>query len=352
MPRVPALDIRLNVNYSPHVVILGAGASVAACPQGDANGLRLPLMADLVSVLGLEPLLAKVGLRNRISDNFEVIYEELSGDDAYADVRAEVEEAVHQYFGALQLPPRVTLYDQILLSLRPKDLVATFNWGPFLLQAYARNREMSLPRVAFLHGNVYLGYCAKHRTKGYSTQNCNTCDEPFQRSPLLFPITKKDYQKHPLLAGEWKELSAALEHAYLLTIFGYAAPGSDAAAREILLKAWDGNETRELAEVEVIDILRRNVLHERWKEFIVGHHWSASTRFSRTLQFRYPRRSCEAFAFATLQQDPWAARPLPRLRRLDRLQKWFTPLVDEERNLQRAKTPFEPFRTLLAGSEH
>jgi hypothetical protein len=177
MPRLPALDINLNVNHSPHVVILGAGASVAACPRGDSNGLCLPVMANLVSVLGLDPLLAKAGVGKRVSDNFELIYEELSSQDHYRDVRAEVDDAVHNYFSSLQLPESVTLYDQILLSLRPKDLVATFNWDPFLLQAYARNREMSPPRIVFLHGNVNLGYCPEHRTKGYATQNCNTTQE-------------------------------------------------------------------------------------------------------------------------------------------------------------------------------
>jgi hypothetical protein len=35
----------------PRVVILGAGASIAACPSGDANGRRLPVMIDFVEKL-------------------------------------------------------------------------------------------------------------------------------------------------------------------------------------------------------------------------------------------------------------------------------------------------------------
>ena len=38
MPTLPALDLKTNINHSPHVVILGAGASKAAFPIGDANG--------------------------------------------------------------------------------------------------------------------------------------------------------------------------------------------------------------------------------------------------------------------------------------------------------------------------
>ena len=345
MPTLPALDIKLNVNYSPHVIILGAGASVAACPQGDAFGRPLPVMRNLVSVLRLEPLLQHAGLEQYSSGNFELVYDELASSDRHRDLRLAVESRVQQYFASLQLPDSVTIYDILLLSLRSKDLIATFNWDPFLLQAYARNRKIvRLPRVVFLHGNVYLGYCPEHRKKGYSTQNCNTCGKPFQGSPLLFPITRKEYRSHPLLASEWDELAKALEHAYLLTIFGYAAPRSDIAAREILLKAWDTNGTRELAEIEVFDILTRRILQERWKDFIVRHHWSASTRFSHALQFNYPRRSCEAFAFATLQQDPWARRRIPRFRRLDRLHDWMRPLLDEERALENENTPLKPFK--------
>ena len=40
-----------------HIVILGAGASVAAFPDGDANGKRLPTMANFVEMLSLESIL-------------------------------------------------------------------------------------------------------------------------------------------------------------------------------------------------------------------------------------------------------------------------------------------------------
>lgn len=132
-------------------------------------------MTNLVSVLGLEPLLTDAGIECRDGQNFELIYDMLSSDDAHRDIRLKVDTLVRQYFVSLQLPDEVTLYDQLLLTLRPKDLIATFNWDPFLLQAYARNRDVPLPRVTFLHGNVYVGFCPKHRANGYASQNCDTC---------------------------------------------------------------------------------------------------------------------------------------------------------------------------------
>ncbi len=49
-----------QVNVSrPHIVILGAGASRATCLSGDANGKQLPVMEDLVEVVGLQDLLER-----------------------------------------------------------------------------------------------------------------------------------------------------------------------------------------------------------------------------------------------------------------------------------------------------
>ena len=48
--------IRNPEMHRPHVVFLGAGASVAACPQGDKNGRHLPTMENFVDIIGLAPL--------------------------------------------------------------------------------------------------------------------------------------------------------------------------------------------------------------------------------------------------------------------------------------------------------
>jgi hypothetical protein len=57
----------------PHVVLLGAGASRAALPNGDANEKLLPLMDDFIDLLDLQDLIQETGIpfANR---NFEDIY--------------------------------------------------------------------------------------------------------------------------------------------------------------------------------------------------------------------------------------------------------------------------------------
>lgn len=338
---LPALDTLLNANHSPHVVILGAGASRAACPVGDKNGRVLPLMADLMSVIDLKDILPRALRATASSHNFESVYGTLA--ESSEDLAHEVEQRVRSYLGSLQLPSHVTVYDLLVLTLRSKDLIATFNWDPFLLQALERNHDVApMPTVAFLHGGVGLGFCGEHRVKGLTPNDCPSCRKPLEEAPILLPIKTKGYRTHLLLSAEWDLLSETLEHAYLLTIFGYAAPASDVEARDIMFKAWKMNRVRSLARIEVIDVLGRRVLEARWQDFVLDSHWGARRRFSGAMQALHPRRSCEGYASATLQQDPWSYMPVPRFRRLDRLQEWIKPLVREEEELEHG-TPFKPF---------
>ena len=115
----------------PHVVLLGAGASRAAFPNGDRAGRSLPLMDDLLEVLDLRSVFEGVG---PIEDaNFESGYSKLAEDPRYEKIRGEVERRVGDYFSSLELPDEATIYDTLLLSLRRRDAVFTFNWIPSCL---------------------------------------------------------------------------------------------------------------------------------------------------------------------------------------------------------------------------
>ena len=143
----------------PHVVILGAGASVAAFPSGDANGKKLPTMDNFVEILDLEPILKRSGIEYE-NCNFEDIYSRLYESDSKSPLLKEVEEIVYNYFSSLQLPDIPTLYDHILLSLRPKDIVATFNWDPFLFDAWNRNKDSVLFLILFISMATFVSLIA------------------------------------------------------------------------------------------------------------------------------------------------------------------------------------------------
>ena len=133
----------------PHVVLLGAGASLAAFPNGDRSGKRIPLMNDLVDVLGLKALVRQTrqGFANKT--DFEGIYSKLDSSPQHANITKRIEHAVENYFSSLKLPDYATIYDRLILSLRKEDAVFTFNWDPFLFDAYQRNRYVAPPPPKF-----------------------------------------------------------------------------------------------------------------------------------------------------------------------------------------------------------
>jgi len=330
MPRIPAYDPQTDVVQSPHVVIVGAGASRATCPSGDRNGLKLPVMNDLVDVVGLSSVFESEGL-TELGDNFEDIYDNLASSKSRVKLRAEIESHIRGYFARLELPTSPTIYDYLLLSLQEKDLIATFNWDPLLPQAYMRNsRAAKLPRIAFLHGNVSLGVCASDRVQGWLGSACRKCRKPFVPSELLFPVRQKNYNSSPQLTSEWKGLRFYLEHAYFLTIFGYSAPTSDAAAVNQMRRTWSQNPTKELAQTEIIDIKGSQELHATWKRFIVRSHYITPKRFNDSYLAWHPRRSCDALFAATLMNDPWPDDWMPTFETLSDLHTWIEPLVHEE----------------------
>ncbi|HEY4902908.1 MAG TPA: hypothetical protein VIH89_05490 [Candidatus Sulfotelmatobacter sp.] len=329
MPRLPAFDPSTRVNESPHVVILGAGASRAALPDGDAKGRRLPLMADLVDCLELRPAIQAAGFPD--DGDFESIYDELATSGRCPSLKGEIESRVRSYFGEMQLPEVPTLYDYLLLSLRDKDCIASFNWDPFLAKAFIRNRAAAaLPRILFLHVNVAIGACSPDHTKDFMGNVCPKCRGDLQPTKLLYPVRQKDYRSDPFIEAEWKELEASLKNGYMLTIFGYGAPATDVEAVDLMLRGWGQNPTFELAQVAIVDTKPQEQLEKTWERFLCRAHYGTSPELWETWLLRHPRRSCEALTMATLQNDPWRSNPFPRFKSLSQLHAWIAPLVTEE----------------------
>jgi hypothetical protein len=329
MPTLPSLDITTRVNHSPHVVILGAGASKAAFPRGDPKGRVVPVMQQLVECLDLTASLKAAGFAEPI--NFEAIYDELASTGSNPALVSEIEGRVRNYFEAMVLPTEATLYDRLLLSMSETDLVATFNWDPFLPLAYARNAHIQrLPQLAFLHGNVEIAVCLKDRVTGFRWQRCQKCGNPLQPTKLLYPVRHKDYNTEPFIANEWKRLKWFLDRAYMLTVFGYGAPSTDVEAVDLMSNAWKNNPRFELGQVNIVDIRSQRELEKIWEPFFCRNHYATLKSFRGTWLFRHARRSCEALAFATLQMAPWKTNRLPRFKSLAKLHKWIEPLIAEE----------------------
>jgi hypothetical protein len=315
----------------PHVVILGAGASLAAFPHGDPNGIRLPLMCDFVEILELEKHLQKYKIDFR-GKNFEEIYSTLHDKDEYKDLVEIIEDKTFKYFSRMKLPPEPTIYDHLVLSLRTKDLIATFNWDPFLYLVCLRNHQHAdLPHVVYLHGNVSVGYCLEHRTKGMLGYRCSVCQKPYTPSRLLFPVLKKDYDKDSFISAEWKTLRNYLKSAYMVTIFGYSAPKSDIEAVSLMKDAWGDINNRELEEIEIIDIKDKDGLRDTWSDFIHTHHYTTCNDFYDSFIAKHPRRTCEAMWNQLMECKFISDNHLPKEFTFQDLYKWMQPLFAVEK---------------------
>ena len=305
---VPKTDWHQPWHQRPHVVLLGAGASRQAFPRGDKNGRVVPLMNDLIEVCGLQEMLDAANVEcGPDAGGFEAIYSRLLADKAKASLREDVENKVFEYFAALEFPAEPTLYDHLVLSLREKDMIATFNWDPFLVHALARNATRATPpQLAFLHGNVAVGFCDKHDrfVQGTAGSFCHQCGRRLRGSPILFPIEQKGYNETAFLKDSWQRLKVFLKHAYIWTIFGYSAPVSDVEAVQLLKEGWGDTSKRYFEEIEIIDTKEHAAIYSMWDPFICQAHFQVYRTFDESLIARFPRRSSEAL-YASQIEGQW-----------------------------------------------
>lgn len=107
-------DYERYMKNRPHVVILGAGASCAAIPNGDKHGKKISAMSGFIEKLGLSSVISKVDIRTS-SDNLEDIYMELDerskADPLCQEVKEELEKIIWEYMSDYQLPDTPTIYD-------------------------------------------------------------------------------------------------------------------------------------------------------------------------------------------------------------------------------------------------
>ncbi len=327
-------DLKSEIEYNSecnksHVIILGAGASKAAFPNGDSRGNILPVMNELVEAANLKRFLDFQGIKD-VPNNFEELYSKLHNRGDKKILRT-IESAIWQYFVGLRMPTEPTLYDHLMLSLREKDIIATFNWDPFLVEARLRNRKVkSLPQLAYLHGNVRIGCCKEHEEYGIIASKCPICDKFIKPTDLLYPILEKDYDQNKFIKAQWEKLEAYLQNAYILTIFGYGAPSSDVKAIELMKKAWGKVGKRNLEQVEIINTMNEDDLYKTWKPFIHTDHYEIKNDFYKSYIGRFPRRSCEAFWDQSMEHKYIDGIEYPKNVSWDELYKLYSILFEEE----------------------
>ena len=312
---------KIKLHKRPHVVILGAGASRAATPEGEKHGLTLPLMSELPEAIELNSILDKKDYLASKND-FEAYFNKLVRE-GNSELQKEIEGRLYSFFDAIKIVDQVTLYDRLVLSLRRKDVIATFNWDPLLPYAYRRNGHLkNLPPLLFLHGNVRLGLCEEHSMLGWNDDRCIHCGSSLSPTKLIFPVSDKDYTSNPVISEAWSHLDWYLGNAYFLTIFGYSAPITDVEARKRIVKRIGSNSMKNLMQLEIVDIHAEVLLNGNLKGIVDGLHFGSSTTIDHSWLKMHPRLSCEALWEATMMQHPIKSIELPRTGILNELQEW------------------------------
>ncbi len=339
----------INQVYSGggHVVILGAGASIASTIRNpEKNGKKLPSMDNFVEVVGLEDIVEKIPENLRV-DNFENLYGNLHKEDSNSDQIKEIEKRILEYFGGMKLPDEPTIYDYLILSLRGKDLIATFNWDPFLYQAFVRNSIFTndLPRLSFLHGNVAIGYSKEDKRCGPVGMYIRHDGGYMEPSKLLYPVEQKNYTDDEFINMEWERIKYWLSKdsgTVRATIFGYGAPISDVEAVSLLNNAWGSSTERNMEQFEVIDISPEDELRKRWNGFIHSHHYDITNDYFNSSLAKNPRRTSESYFSHYKPMTPSMAfrsnNPVPNdFKTLEELWDWHRPLIEAEKRKEEEK---------------
>jgi hypothetical protein len=303
-------------------------------------------MDNFIEVLGLEDLVERIPTDLRAS-NFENLYSNLHNDNPDSELIKELEKRIRDYFSDLTLPNEPTIYDYLIFSLRSKDLIATFNWDPFLYQAWCRVQKYTsdVPNIAFLHGNVAIGYSTEDKASGPAGMYARKDGGYFEPTKLLYPIEKKDYNSDNYINGEWDKLKFWLnkKSTKRVTIFGYGAPSSDIEAVSLLNESWGSPDDRNMEQFEIIDISDEKALRERWDGFIHSHHYDVSNDYFKSSLAVNPRRTSESFFSHYMPMSVSEAfrhpNPVPSdFKTLDELYEWHKPLLQAEKEKSEEKT--------------
>lgn len=338
MPKTREDRVNTVMGGGGHVVILGAGASIAATRHNLLlNGKILPSMDNFIEVVGL------IDIADRLPEtlkakNFEQLYGNLHRDNPKSKEIIEIEERVHDYFKYMQLPDEPTIYDYLVLSLRPKDLIATFNWDPFLYQAFVRNgKKAKMPFLSFLHGNVAIGYSAEDKRCGPVGYQMRRDGGVFVPTKLLYPVEQKNYTDDEFISTEWERVKAWLDSdsTKRVTIFGYGAPATDVEAVKLLNEAWGTSDDRSMEQFEIIDVRPEEEVRNQWNTFIHSHHYDYSTDYFASSLAANPRRTSESYFqhIEPLTPDEAfsASNPVPNnFKTLKELWDWHRELIDAE----------------------
>ncbi|MBE9536673.1 MAG: hypothetical protein IMF07_05780, partial [Proteobacteria bacterium] len=165
---------------------------------------------------------------------------------------------------------------------------------------------------------------------GNNDSLCSYCNLPLTPTKLLYPIGEKNYHLDGFISSQWETLGDLLKRAFMVTIFGYGAPTSDASAIELMKKAWGDVNSRNMEQIEIIDKRDEDDLVETWEPFIHTHHYRVKNNFYDSWIANHPRRTGEAYLNQYIEAMFIENNPLPQNADFEELWDWYDRLQSVE----------------------
>ena len=305
-----------------HLVILGAGSTIATIPNGDKNGEESYTLANLLKDKTFTSFLEKVQ-RNFSTNDVEDLCKQLYKEDR--PLYYEFESLVRKKYARLELPEEFTILDRLVLSLTSNDAIVSFNWDDLVIQAYQRMRdyvpEEMLPILAFPHGNAQTVYNNKH----YTSKRIVTSPGWFD-SPLNMPVDEIDYKSDVFINSQWHILDFFMRNAQMITFFGYRGPDSDEQDLKHLDELFAKNEICD--KIEIIDKDQESAVEvaKRLERFKMQPNWLyPCADFWHSTIAKYPRRT-----LSVLDNWNYSVRTSAKEESLAEFLKHIGPLIEEE----------------------
>ena len=309
-----------------HLVILGAGSTIATIPKGDKNGEFSYTLDNLLNDKCFASFVEKVQALDYQTDDVEALCKQLYKENR--PLYDEFESLVRKKYASLELPDGFTILDRLVLSLTPNDAIISFNWDDLVIQAYQRMSEYvpeeMLPILAFPHGNAQAVYNNKHYTSKRIVTGANWID-----SPLNMPVDEIDYKLDAFIGSQWKVLDFYIRNAQMITFFGYRGPSSDEQDLQHLDELFAKNEICDKIEIIDKDLESSIQVARGLKRFKMQPNWLfPCADFWHSTIAKHPRRT-----LSTIGNWNYSANTSIKEETLAEFMSHVGPLIDEEQDV-------------------
>lgn len=309
-----------------HLVILGAGSTIATIPNGDKNGEFGYTLANLLNDKCFTSFVKKAQAKGFLTSDVEDLCNQLCKEDK--PLYDEFETLVRKKYASLELPEEFTILDRLVLSLTPNDAIVSFNWDDLLIQAYQRMSEFvpekMLPILAFPHGNAQAVYNNKHYTSKRIVTGANWID-----SPLNMPVDEVDYKSDIFIGSQWNILDFFMRNAQMITFFGYSGPSSDELDLQHLDELFAKNKICDKIEIIDKDLDTAMEVAKRLVRFKMQSNWLyPCADFWHSTIAKHPRRT-----LSVLDNWNYSVKTAAKAKTLAEFMGQVGPLIEEEQNL-------------------